>query len=153
MGSVVTQVRLATAQDAVVIAQFNQAMAEETESRALDSDTILGGVRSVFAEPSLGRYYIAEINGAISGCLLITFEWSDWRDGMFWWIQSVYVTPEARRKGVFRALYAAVRSEATIANNVCGLRLYVEQDNTDAQTTYRGLGMHATPYQLFEEEL
>jgi ribosomal protein S18 acetylase RimI-like enzyme len=144
-------VRPASATQAPIIATFNQAMAQETESRQLPSDIIGPGVAAVFANPSLGRYFVAEHDGNVVGCLLITYEWSDWRNGLFWWIQSVYVLPHARSQGVFRAMYAAIKSQAQAQDGVCGLRLYVEQDNVNAQAIYSSVGMERTAYQLFEE--
>ncbi|MEM7204798.1 MAG: GNAT family N-acetyltransferase [Planctomycetota bacterium] len=144
--------RAATVDDAAVIARFNQAMAQETEGKALDLTTLSAGVRRVFDEPSHGRYLVAESEaGDVAGCLLITFEWSDWRNGQFWWIQSVYVHPEHRRRGVFQLLYRTVRQLGDQAGSVCGYRLYVERDNTRAQQTYRDLGMTQTPYLMFED--
>ena len=103
------------------------------------------------ADEDLGRYYVAERGGEVVGCLMVTYEWSDWRNGTFWWIQSVYVTPSARRTGTFRRLYTTVR-ETALAGGACGLRLYVERDNRGAQATYASLGMVTTPYLLLEEE-
>lgn len=151
MSTSLPTVRAANAEDADIIAAFNQAMARETESLELLDATIGAGVRAVLADESLGRYYVAQCAGEVAGCLLITFEWSDWRNGLFWWIQSVYVAPHWRRRGIFRALYAAVRAAALESSGACGLRLYVERDNTTAQRTYGSLGMHRTAYQLFEE--
>ncbi|MBC8141281.1 MAG: GNAT family N-acetyltransferase [Armatimonadetes bacterium] len=145
-------VRAATDTDATTIAQFNRAMAQETEHKTLDEGTVNAGVRGLLTRPDYGFYLVAESEGRVIGCLLVTFEWSDWRNGLFWWIQSVYVRPEARRRGVFRALYRAVEAKADENENVCGLRLYVERDNAAAQETYRALGMEETAYRLFETE-
>lgn len=146
------QVRPARLDDAAAIAAYNQAMAVETEGRHLDAAVLQAGVTRVFEQPDLGTYHVAELDGRVVGCLLITYEWSDWRNGLFWWIQSVYVDPGARRRGVFRSLYAAVREAALRSGQACGLRLYVERDNRNAQHTYRDLGMGETAYALFEEE-
>lgn len=144
--------RPATHDDAETIARYNQAMAKETEDKSLDLDTLTAGVQRVFDEPGHGRYLVAESDeGGVVGCLMITYEWSDWRNGQVWWIQSVYVHPEHRRRGVFKKLYAAVRQLGTQAGGVCGYRLYVEQDNTRAQQTYRELGMTPTPYLIYED--
>ncbi|TAN08840.1 MAG: GNAT family N-acetyltransferase [Rhodanobacteraceae bacterium] len=140
-------IRAATLADTNFLADCNAAMAQETERKTLDRDVLLRGARAVFDDPHRGFYLIAERDGALAGCLLITHEWSDWRDGDWWWIQSVYVAPAARRHGVFRALYAAVEQRAQAAGAV-GLRLYVEQHNARAQATYAALGMTAEPYQM-----
>ena len=144
-------IRRATPADAEGIAVFNEAMARETEGKTLDPATIRSGVRELLARPDLGFYLVAEEGGAFVGQLMITFEWSDWRSGLFWWIQSVYVPPEHRGRGVYRALHARVREMAREAGGVCGLRLYVEKENASAMETYRRLGMHETYYRLFEE--
>ncbi len=145
-------IRLATIADADAIARWNIAMAWETEAKRLDPDTIGRGVRAVFDEPRRGFYVVATLDGVPAGCLMITYEWSDWRCGDFWWIQSVYVTPEARRAGVFRALYAHVKNLADGAGAV-GIRLYVETENERAQATYAGLGMERCHYYMYEAML
>jgi GNAT superfamily N-acetyltransferase len=144
-------IRPAAAADAETIASFNEAMAVETEGKALDPATIRAGVRALLSRPDLGLYLVAEEDGRIVGQLMITFEWSDWRNGVVWWIQSVYVRPESRGRGVYRALHARVRSRALADGGVRGLRLYVERENAAAQATYRRLGMRETSYRLFEE--
>lgn len=144
--------RPATIDDAPTLAQFNQAMALETEGKTLDPDTVLRGVRRVFEDPSRGRYLVAESDVCqVVACLLHTFEWSDWRDGQVWWIQSVYVHPEHRSRGVFKLLYQAVKQLGEQAGDVCGYRLYVEQDNLRAQQTYQALGMDPTRYLVYED--
>jgi GNAT superfamily N-acetyltransferase len=146
-------VRHATTEDAVLLARFNAAMAEETEDKTLDPETVRAGVQEMFDDPSRGFYLVAVRDETIIGSLMITTEWSDWRNGVFWWIQSVYVRPEARRQGVFRALYARVRGEAERRDDVCGLRLYVEQGNDAARAAYEKLGMDETHYAMYEEAL
>ena len=143
-------VRPATDADALTIAAFNVAMAHETEHKMLDATTVNTGVRGLLSRPEYGFYRVAETEGRVIGCLLVTFEWSDWRNGLFWWIQSVYVPPGFRRRGVFKALYQSVATDAGNTPGVCGLRLYVEQDNSTAQQTYCALGMTETQYRLFE---
>lgn len=139
--------------DAGIIAEFNQQMAQETENKALDTATINAGVERMITDSSLGRYLVArEETGRIVGCLGITYEWSDWRNGLFWWIQSVYVLPEARENGVFTAMYQQVRDLCRATDNACGIRLYVERDNDRAYRTYVRLGMVETEYRLMEEE-
>lgn len=134
------------------IAGFQQHMAMETENRRLEESTILQGVESVLREPEKGFYIIARCGERIIASLMVTREWSDWRNGWFWWIQSVYVVFDFRRKGIFSRMYHHVRQRASTLDNVCGLRLYVERKNHNAIRTYRSLGMVETSYRLFEEE-
>jgi GNAT superfamily N-acetyltransferase len=144
------RVRQATTADIDTITAFNRAMARETEDRELDPATVAAGVRHLLANPACGTYYLAELAGHVAGQLLITTEFSDWRDGVFWWIQSVYVDPSARRQGVYKALHEYVLAAARAAGNTCGLRLYVDRDNARAQAVYRTLGMRQTDYALYE---
>jgi len=146
-------VRAGESRDTHTIAAFNVAMAIETESRQLDPPTVTDGVRALLANPDAGFYLVAEKRGEIVGSLMVTFEWSDWRNKCFWWIQSVYVAPAARRRGVFTQLFHDVRSRAAARSDVCGLRLYVEQHNQVAQATYKSLGMDETHYDMYEVEL
>src|SRR6185437_14921681 len=127
--------------------ECNAAMALETEHKALDRDVLTRGTQAVFDDPRRGFYLIAELDGERAGCLLITYEWSDWRNGDWWWFQSVYVTKPARRAGVFRALYADVERRAR-AGGAVGLRLYVERNNERAQQTYASLGMEEEAYKM-----
>ncbi|MBN2448053.1 MAG: GNAT family N-acetyltransferase [Phycisphaerae bacterium] len=143
-------IRTATEADVQTIVRFNAAMALETESKQLDEPTLTAGVYAVLHDPALGVYYLAQRGDDIVGQALITFEWSDWRNAMFWWIQSVYVAPVARRTGVYRQLYETIARCADESPNVCGLRLYVERENTTAQRTYEQLGMHRSTYQFYE---
>lgn len=145
-------VRPATLDDAEFLLESNLAMAWETEGKVLDGATLALGVRAVFEDARRGSYLLAERDGVAVGCLLVTFEWSDWRNGDFWWIQSVYVRPEARRNGVFQALYADVEARA-IAANAVGLRLYVELENFAAQATYEARGMQRCHYFMYERSL
>jgi len=142
--------RTATLSDLEVITEFNLRMAEETESLQLDHERLLQGVEAVLRDSSKGVYYVAESNGKVVGQLLVTMEWSDWRNGMFWWIQSVYVLPEYRRRGIFSLLYHSVENLARSTLNVCGLRLYVDKSNESAIATYTALGMERTCYELME---
>lgn len=144
-------IRKAQPRDADAIAAFNSAMALETEGRALLPERIGAGVRRLLGDPGLGFYAVAEHDGRVIGCLMVTNEWSDWRNGLFWWIQSVYVEAAWRRRGVYRRLYAFVRELAATEPGICGFRLYVEQDNEAAQRTYGALGMARTDYLLYEE--
>jgi len=146
------RVRPAEAEDDRHIAAFQQAMAEETEGRPLDAEVLERGVRAVFDDPGKALYWIAEADGEVAGSLMVTPEWSDWRNGTFWWIQSVYVRPEFRRRGVYRALHARIRADAKATEGVCGVRLYVDADNKVARAVYEALGMARTEYLLYEED-
>jgi len=153
-------IRQATAEDRDRIVLFNQAMAKETEGRILDRETLTRGVGAMLDDPDRGRYFVAEAprgdDGAVSaaddivGQLAVTTEWSDWRNGAVWWIQSVYVAKSHRRRGVYRQIHLHVRDMAR-ASGVVGLRLYVERDNESAQAVYAALGMHPSTYVMFEE--
>lgn len=144
-------IRQGTAADLAVVVEFNQRMAQETEGKTLDPAVLARGVGAVFTDPSKGPYYLAVEDNVILGQLQVTYEWSDWRAGWLWWIQSVYVRPEARRRGIFRALYDHVYQLARRQPDVIGIRLYVERDNRKAQETYRNVGMVQTPYLIFEK--
>ncbi|MFO0546896.1 MAG: N-acetyltransferase [Polyangiaceae bacterium] len=125
-------------------------MATETEGRELDRETLRRGVGALLEDPSHGFYCVAIRQGSVVGQLMVTFEWSDWRAGQFWWIQSVYVHPEHRRTGVYRALHEHVVGRARAQGGVVGVRLYVERENTRAQRTYEALGMKRAVYDMFE---
>jgi len=144
-------VRPAKPDDLDALVGFNQAMARETEDLALDVATLRAGVAALLADPARGRWFVIEAGGAVAAALTLTTEWSDWRNGFFWWIQSVYVRPEHRRRGLYRMLHEHVRAAAESDPEVCGLRLYVERENANAQATYRALGMHETHYRLYEQ--
>jgi GNAT superfamily N-acetyltransferase len=148
-----TAVRIAVAEDTETLAQFNAAMALETEDRRLDLPTVTRGVKRVFADPDNGFYVVATSNGDVVGSLLVTYEWSDWRCGRYWWVQSVYVRPQFRRRGVFRALYRFVKAKAQDQTDVCGVRLYVEKANRRARQCYEEMGLEETPYRMYEEIL
>lgn len=145
-------IRPATVADIPALCAWNAAMARETEGLELDPAVLERGVRGVFEQPQRGRYLVAERAGIALGGLLITLEWSDWRNGDYWWIQSVYVLPEARGDGVFRALYAEVERHARAAG-AASLRLYVETENRRAQSTYERLGMRPCHYAMYEQVL
>ena len=145
------QVRLATARDAESLIQFNAAMARETERKVLLPEVIGAGVRHLLKHPGAGFYVVAQSGAQVAGSLMVTNEWSDWRNGNFWWIQSVYVRPEFRRRGVYRSLYRYLQARAAEDPSVCGFRLYVERDNVRAQAAYRMAGMDQTRYVVFEE--
>lgn len=145
------KIRIAKAADADSLIEFNQAMALETEGKRLDSKFLRAGVEAVFTDERKGFYVVAETNGEIVGGLMITYEWSDWRNGWFWWIQSVYILPNSRARGVYRKLYEFVKTEAVRRKDVCGFRLYVERENVSAQKVYEKLAMGESHYLMFEE--
>jgi GNAT superfamily N-acetyltransferase len=146
-------IRIAIADDAESLVEFNQAMALETEGKRLDAATLAGGVAAVFSDDKKGFYVVAEADSRIVGGLMVTYEWSDWRNAWFWWIQSVYILPEARGQRVYSRLYDFVKAKAAANGNVCGFRLYVENDNVHAQKVYDTVGMHASHYLMYEEEV
>jgi GNAT superfamily N-acetyltransferase len=143
-------VRAAGPGDLAALVAGNMALAEETERVRLDVDTLRAGIRALLESRAPGRYWVAEIEGRVVGQLLITFEWSDWRNRMVWWIQSVYVLPDARGRGVLRTLYETARREALAAGSG-GLRLYVDITNIGAQGAYAALGMNGDHYRVFED--
>jgi ribosomal protein S18 acetylase RimI-like enzyme len=137
--------------DLETLVDMNAKMAWETEQKRLDPAVLRNGVRRVLEDQNRGRYFVA-IDPELVGCLMVTTEWSDWRDGWFWWIQSVYVDESARRRGVYRALHEHVLSAAKDAGDVVGVRLYVEPQNARAQSTYARLGMKET-YRVMEQPI
>ncbi len=143
-------IRPAGPADAPVVAEFNLRLARETEDKVLDPAVLARGVGRLLADPAKGFYLVAEADGEIVGQVMATFEWSDWRDGWFWWVQSVYVRDDFRRAGVFRALFAEMVRRAREAGNVVGLRLYVEKENHRAQATYEQLGLKEAGYLVRE---
>ncbi len=143
-------VRVAGAGDLEALVAGNMALADESEHVRLDADTLRQGLRALLESRAPGRYWVAEFDGRVVGQLLITFEWSDWRNRMVWWIQSVYVVPDARGRGVLRALYETARREA-LAAGAGGLRLYVDTTNTRAMAVYTALGMNGDHYRVFED--
>ncbi len=145
-------IRNATILDISNIVGFNNAMALETEGKTLDYITLKQGVSEVLSDPSKGFYLIAVFSGTVVGQLMITSEWSDWRNGYFWWIQSVYIKQDHRKRGVYRALNEEVLSLAKNNGNICGIRLYVDRDNTIAQRVYHNLGMSTSNYDMYEIE-
>jgi GNAT superfamily N-acetyltransferase len=146
-------VRAANPRDLDTLADFNAAMAMETESKVLSYTQLVGGVQYLLDHPEDGRYWVAEDEAdGVVGALMLTYEWSDWRNARFWWIQSVYVLPDWRGRGVYSTLHRHVRAQAREQADVCGLRLYVERNNGHAQAVYRALGMHETAYDLYEED-
>lgn len=144
------EIRTANINDAASLVIFNQAMALETEGKRLESDTLKNGVEAVFDDDKKGFYVVAENDGVIVSGLMVTYEWSDWRNRWFWWIQSVYVAPNYRGKGVYRQLYDYVLEKAVEKNDVCGVRLYVEKGNHHAQKVYEKTGMEQSHYLMYE---
>ncbi len=145
-------IRAATLADAPIIVEFNRLLAKESEDKTLDLAVLTAGVAAALADPQRkGPYFLAVEDGAVLGQLQITYEWSDWRNGFAWWIQGVYVCPEARRRGVFRALYEHVYQLAKLDPEVIALRLYVDRDNHGAQKTYLGMGMEWMDYLMMHK--
>jgi ribosomal protein S18 acetylase RimI-like enzyme len=142
-------IRKATPADASVIIDFQQKMAWETEQMQLVHETISKGVYAVFSDFSRGQYWVTEDKNIVIASLLITYEWSDWRNSNVWWFQSVYVLPRYRRTGIFRSMYQHIKNEAE-KESIAGLRLYVETNNTIAQNTYENLGMKSLHYKMYE---
>ena len=142
-------IRKASHEDAETIIDFQQKMAWETEKMTLATDVITRGVNAVFSNRALGQYWVAEEENQVVASLLITYEWSDWRNANVWWFQSVYVLPSQRRSGIFRSMYTHIRNEAE-RTGVAGLRLYVETNNSRAQKTYEALGMKREHYAMYE---
>jgi len=145
-------IRRAKPSDVAIIARFNAAMGTETEGILLDRKRLNRGVRAILNDPRRGFYLLAELYGKVVGQMMITREWSDWRNGYFWWIQSVYVQPAYRKRGVYRALHESVVALGRRRKNVCGIRLYVDRHNTMAQKVYKKLGMKRSNYDMFEED-
>jgi len=150
-------IREANVSDTDVITEFNSQMALETEQRRLNPERLRKGVVALLGDKAKGVYFLAEIENetnarTIAGQLMLTYEWSDWRNGNFWWIQSVYVAKEFRGKGVFKALFQQVKSLAAARTDVCGLRLYMDAQNQTARQTYDRIGFHQTNYEIFEIE-
>jgi len=146
-------IREAKPEDVEVIADFNLRLARETEDLALNPETVRAGVGALLQDRARGLYYVAEIEGRIVGQLMITYEWSDWRNGNIWWLQSVYVAAEHRGSGVFRALFNHLERLAAADPGVCTLRLYMHEDNSVARRSYEKLGMLPTHYLVFEKEM
>ena len=145
-------IRGAGPDDIMRIVEYNIRLAEESEDKQLDRDTLVAGVHRGFGHPELCRYFIAELDGVAVGTTMLTYELTDWRCGVIWWLQSVYVEPAARKRGVFRAIYAHIRSLAESDDEVRGLRLYVRFDNERARKTYQTMGMSPSGYEVFEHE-
>ncbi|HBB91222.1 MAG: GNAT family N-acetyltransferase [Bacteroidetes bacterium GWF2_49_14] len=145
------EIRKADASDAAVIAAFQLAMALETENLVLDAVTVHRGVHAVFDDEGKGFYLVAVDSERIVASLMITFEWSDWRNRTVWWIQSLYVIPEMRRKGIYRQMYAWLRQQVDSNDSIGGIRLYVDKSNLPAQKVYEELGMDGEHYRFYED--
>ncbi len=145
-------VRDADPRDTADIVEFNRRLALESEEKVLDSAIVTAGVRRGFSHPELCRYFVAEIDGKVVGTTMITVELTDWRDGVLWWLQSVYVEPEARRAGVFRELYRHIAERARAHKDVRGLRLYVHHTNQRAMRVYEAMGMAKADYEFYEHD-
>ncbi len=145
------KIRVAEKSDLASLVTFNQLMAWETEQKTLDESILCKGVAALIADHNKGFYLVAEQDKKVLGSLMVTSEWSDWRNGVFWWVQSVYISPDFRRQGVYAQLYAEVKILAEQQQNVCGFRLYVEKENLIAQKTYESLGMEKSHYLMYEE--
>jgi ribosomal protein S18 acetylase RimI-like enzyme len=143
-------IRNAKPKDIEIIAEYNIKMALETENKYLDKEIITAGVASIINDSSKGMYWVMEMNKIIIGQLMVTYEWSDWRNGMMWWIQSVYVPKEQRRQGVYSQMYNNLLELAQLDSECCGIRLYVEKENKKAQKTYKKLGMKNAGYEIME---
>ncbi len=139
--------------DGPIIAEFNSRLSEETEGKSLDPSVIGPGVAAMLADPLKGRYWVAESEGEVVGQIMVTYEWSDWRNGTWWWLQSVYVRDDYRQSGIFKALYRYVEALAQGEESVVGIRLYVEKDNARAQAIYDKLGFADTGYQMQQKVL
>ena len=147
------EIRQANPSDAPVIAEFNLRLAEETENLRLEPACVRSGVDAILRDPAKGLYFVAEVQGTVVGQVMITYEWSDWRNGDLWWLQSVYVKTEFRRQGIFRMLFDHLQKLALARKDVAGLRLYMHADNTRARSSYEKLGMKRTRYEVFELDL
>jgi len=145
------RVRAASLEDAATIVAFNQQLARETENTHLDHDTLARGVATALSDPTKARYLVACAETSIVGQLMHTREWSDWRNGDIWWLQSVYVDPDYRQQGIFRMLYQHLHRLATEDPTVVGLRLYVERDNARAHGVYENLGMDRSGYFVMQD--
>ena len=143
-------IRKSLNKDIDVIARYNYNLAYETENKILDMNILTRGVEAIIKDENKGIYHVCEINGEVVGQIMYTFEWSDWRNGTFLWIQSAYVNKEFRGMGVFKALYKFIRDIADNDNNICGIRLYVEKENTIAKKTYKNIGMKECNYYIYE---
>ncbi|MFY9534067.1 GNAT family N-acetyltransferase [Clostridium sp.] len=145
-------IRKAKLEDLDVIVEYNYNLAYETEDKELDKAILTKGVKKIIEDENKGVYHVCEIDGKVVGQIMYTYEWSDWRNGTFIWVQSVYVDKEHRGKGAFKALYNKIKEICDSSNEYVGIRLYVEKENYTAQKTYRSLGMEECNYFMYEYE-
>jgi len=146
------KIRKALIEDLEIIVKFNYNLAKQTEDKELDLEILTKGVGAILSDTSKGQYYVYEIDGKVVGQIMHTYEWSDWRNGTFLWVQSVYVDEEYRRKGIFKELYNYVKQICDNDEDIAGIRLYVEKDNLNAKATYKSLGMDECNYHMYEYE-
>jgi len=146
------RIRKAKIEDLEIIVKFNYNLAKETEDKELNIETLTKGVGAILSDESKGQYYVYTINDKVVGQIMYTYEWSDWRNGMFLWVQSVYVDSEHRRKGIFKELYNHVKKICDDSEGIIGIRLYVEKENFNAKATYKSLGMQECNYHMYEYE-
>jgi ribosomal protein S18 acetylase RimI-like enzyme len=146
------KIRKAKIEDLEIIVKFNYNLAKETEDKELHLETLTNGVKAILSDESKGQYYVYTINDKVVGQIMYTYEWSDWRNGMFLWVQSVYVDAEHRRKGIFKDLYNHVKKICDDDEGTTGVRLYVEKENFNAKATYKSLGMQECNYHMYEYE-
>lgn len=147
-----TIIRFATIEDLNTLIEFNYKLAAETENKLLNRDVLTNGVLNLLKDKNKGFYLVTEINKKVIAQTMITYEWSDWRNGNFWWIQSVYVLPEFRKHGIFKLLFEYIKNMAINEDNVCGLRLYVDKENEIAINVYKKLNMKQSNYLFYELE-
>lgn len=143
-------IRKARIDDLETIVLFNKLMAYETEGLELSEEILNAGVKAALSDSSKASYWVYELDGEVVGQAMVTKEWSDWRNGEIWWIQSVYVDKLYRKRKIFSSIYEHLKDLVSLDENIAGLRLYVEKDNTNAQNTYKKLGMGETHYRLYE---
>jgi len=141
-------IRPAVLADLPVLVEFNCRLARETEAKELDSAVVTAGITALLRDSSKGRYWVAELNGETVGQVMVTYEWTDWRNGIFWWLQSVYVRADVRGRGIFTALFREVQRTGALESDFRGLRLYVEEHNQRAQSVYLRLGLTRTGYEV-----
>lgn len=147
------EIRKARIEDLETIVRFNYNLAYETEDKKLNEEILTEGVKALIEDSSKGQYYVYVIDGRVVGQIMHTYEWSDWRNGVFLWVQSVYVDKEYRRRGIFKELYNFVKLICDNDRNICGIRLYVEKENKSAKSTYKSLGMSECNYHMYEYEV
>lgn len=153
MESSIIEIRKARLDDLETIVKFNSNLAFETEGKKLNEYILTKGVKSLIDDDSKGQYYVYTVDGKVVGQIMHTYEWSDWRNGVFLWVQSVYVENEYRRKGIFKELYSYIKSICDNDENICGIRLYVEKENIQAKATYKSLDMYECNYHMYEYEV